>query len=109
MDFGDGSNVTCSNNVTLNPGYSTHCQLSHLYGSYGNKTVKVTVDSTYYHAEVNSTFTLQANAPPVLQPLANVTVNETQTAIINVNASDPEQNPLTYYCNDTRFTFVNSS
>ncbi|MBI3033563.1 S8 family serine peptidase [Candidatus Woesearchaeota archaeon] len=51
----------------------------------------------------NSVSWLLSNSPPKLEPIANVTVNETDQAIIIANASDADGDVLYYYINDTRF------
>ena len=43
----------------------------------------------------------QLNTPPVLDPIDNRTINETEILIIDVNASDIDGDTLTYTCNRT--------
>jgi parallel beta-helix repeat protein len=47
------------------------------------------------------------NHPPVLEPIDNIIVNETDLVIVTVNATDPDNDTLSYYINDTRFTQKN--
>jgi outer membrane protein assembly factor BamB len=44
---------------------------------------------------------LQSNAPPVLEPIGDRMVNEAETLIIDVDATDPDGDTLTYSCNRT--------
>ncbi len=44
------------------------------------------------------------NRPPLLQPLSPLSVNAGDRAIITANASDPDNDTLTYSINDSRFT-----
>jgi len=41
------------------------------------------------------------NRGPVLDPVGDMTVNETETLLLDLNASDPDVDPLTYSCNRT--------
>ncbi|MBI2549442.1 DUF2341 domain-containing protein [Candidatus Woesearchaeota archaeon] len=43
------------------------------------------------------------NSPPYLQPLSSITINETQQVMIQVNATDPENDTLSFMINDSRF------
>jgi len=43
----------------------------------------------------------QLNTPPVLDLIGNRTINETETLMIDVNATDPDGDQLTYSCNRT--------
>ena len=50
------------------------------------------------------------NRPPSLDPIGNKTINETETVMIDLNASDPDGDSLTYSCNRTNlFTDFDSS
>ena len=42
---------------------------------------------------------VQSNRPPVLDPVGDRTVNETETLPINLDATDPDGDPLHYSCN----------
>ena len=44
---------------------------------------------------------IQSNGPPVLDPVGNRTVNETETLPIDLVATDPDGDPLRYSCNRT--------
>jgi hypothetical protein len=48
------------------------------------------------------------NSPPILEPLENIFVNETQQVIIEVIATDPDNDTLEYFINDSRFTQNNN-
>ncbi|MBI5037409.1 MAG: hypothetical protein HZC01_01710 [Candidatus Kerfeldbacteria bacterium] len=52
---------------------------------------------------VNPTFCANNNCPPVFRPIAPLTVNEQDMAIIWVNAYDYEHDPLTITVSDKRF------
>ncbi|MBU2633695.1 MAG: right-handed parallel beta-helix repeat-containing protein [Nanoarchaeota archaeon] len=43
------------------------------------------------------------NNPPILEPIQNITINQTDLVIITVIASDPDNDTLYYYINDSRF------
>jgi len=43
------------------------------------------------------------NLPPVIEPIEDITVNESETVVIEVIATDPENDNLTYSINDSRF------
>ena len=44
---------------------------------------------------------IQSNQPPVLDPVGNRTINETEILLIDVNATDPDGDTLQYSCNRT--------
>ena len=44
---------------------------------------------------------IQPNVPPVLDPIGDKTINEAETLIITLSASDPNGDSLTYSCNRT--------
>ena len=66
-------------------------------GGIANETIKITVSD--------------ANRAPVLDPVGNKTINETETVMIDLNASDQDGDTLTYSCNRTAdlFTDFNST
>jgi outer membrane protein assembly factor BamB len=44
---------------------------------------------------------VQSNLSPVLDPIGDRTLNETETVMIDVNATDPDGDPLYFSCNRT--------
>jgi len=57
--------------------------------------------------ESNNLFTYNFHAPPILQDIKNITINETDLINIVVDATDPNGDNLVYYINDTsRFILI---
>ena len=56
-------------------------------GGIDNETIRIDV--------------LDSNRPPVLDAIGDKTINETETVMIDLNASDPDGDSLTYSCNRT--------
>ena len=56
-------------------------------GGIANETVTITVEDV--------------NRPPEIESIGNRTVNESETLTIDVNATDPDRDALTYSCNRT--------
>jgi len=49
-------------------------------------------------------FSVEINEPPILDAITDIKVNESDLVNITVKATDPENDPLYYYINDSRFT-----
>jgi len=62
--------------------YWVEFSVSDSNGGIDNETVRIEV--------------LNVNRPPVLDPIGDKIINETETLIITVNASDPDGDPLVY-------------
>ena len=62
-------------------------------GEIDNETIQITV--------------LDVNEAPVLDPVGNKVISETETVAIDLNASDPNGDTLTYSCNRTTDLFTN--
>jgi len=56
-------------------------------GGIDNETIKITVNDV--------------NRPPVLEPVGDRELNESETLMIDVDATDPDGDSLTYSCNRT--------
>ncbi|MDR4497252.1 MAG: fibronectin type III domain-containing protein, partial [Candidatus Scalindua sp.] len=67
------------------------------YDDAGVHTVTVTVSDGSLTDSKNVTITvINANRAPVLNPIANIVVNEGDTVILNPTATDPDGNALTF-------------
>ena len=74
--------------------------------NYGDGNIKVDGDFTVYvfykdaagnvSAEYSDTITLITNLAPVLDPIADISVNEGNTVTLNPTATDPDGDALTY-------------
>lgn len=47
---------------------------------------------------------IKLNRKPALGPVANITVNETEKIIVNISASDPDEDKLSYSINTSKFS-----
>ncbi len=83
----------------------------------GRHNITVIIDPANEISEENETnnrldrtiLLLHENTPPLLQPIANVTVNESGLVVITANASDPDNDALSYSINESRFTQLNNT
>ncbi|KKL22663.1 hypothetical protein LCGC14_2433190, partial [marine sediment metagenome] len=98
--------------VTLNPtatdpggdtltytytGWMTSSSYTTNYNDSGTHAVTVTVsDGTLTDSQVVTVIVLNGNRPPVLDTIANITVNEGVTITFNPTATDPDGDTLTY-------------
>ncbi|MBI2546109.1 Ig-like domain-containing protein [Candidatus Woesearchaeota archaeon] len=73
-------------------------------GDKGTYTIKVTASDAHASAETSFTvIVLPKDKMPVLEPIADVTVDEGQIAEILVKATDPEGKELVYKASDKNF------
>jgi len=80
------------------------------YFDSGNYTIIITVSDGILNNSRNVTVTvLNVNRAPVLASIGNLQVNETQTLSFKVNATDPDNDTLTYGTNATFGTFNTST
>jgi len=66
----------------------------------------IDLDGMIYLGNENGNFIaigpgIQPNKPPVLDPIGNKIINETETLVITLSASDPNRDELNYSCNRT--------
>jgi len=67
--------------------YYVEFGVSDAKGGIDNETIKITVKDV--------------NRPPELEPIADIEINENETLMIALNATDPDGDTLTYSCNRT--------
>jgi outer membrane protein assembly factor BamB len=86
--FNDFDQVTGKGNWTTDHGdagtYYVDFGVSDGNGGTDNETIRIDV--------------LDANRPPVLDAIGNKTINETETVMIDLNATDQDGDTLTYSC-----------
>jgi len=75
-------------------------------GDIDNPSPAIASDGTIYIGNINGDFFaigpgIQPNVPPVLDPVGDKIINETETLIITLSASDPNGDMLDYSCNRT--------
>jgi hypothetical protein len=61
-------------------------------------------DGTNIKLSETRVFTINAPLAPVIRPIANITLNEGQLATILANATDANNDSITYVINDSKFT-----
>ncbi len=90
----DGDNITYYFTSPLNS--SGQWQTDYL--SAGNYTANITAsDGELNDTKEISIEVFNINRPPILQPIANITINETQLAAVTPNATDPDGDSITYH------------
>ena len=108
----DGNPITCnitvsSNNVTV---VVVNGQLIMTPALHWSGVVTITIDCTCNGESDSTTFTLTVtpvNDPPVLDPIGNQTCPEDGSITINLSASDPDGDTLTFsYHTDSDFCVV---
>ncbi|MBW2980016.1 S8 family serine peptidase [Candidatus Woesearchaeota archaeon] len=101
--YRNGTLVSSLDNYTFYGNYSTE-GVYNITAIIGDGTL---TDTQSWNLTVSNT-TPPLNTAPVLAAIANVTVNETQLINITANATDADNDTLTYAINDTRFTKTNN-
>ncbi|MFH1133516.1 MAG: NosD domain-containing protein [Nanoarchaeota archaeon] len=83
------------------PGQNLHL-LSFTGLNKGNQSYDLLVETAYLGERQSQTFLLTTNNPPLLYLVADA-IEESQMALVNVSAIDPDADPVALAINDSRF------
>ena len=108
----DGIDQSCTGHDSADSDSDGYCQLGYLITDASLQCPKETgalgTDCNDNNPLINpGSLNLSLNCindKPIILPVADASVHETEEVVIIVNATDPENDPLTYSINDSRFT-----
>ena len=106
------NNPFIGGNFWANPsgtGYSETCADSNTDGFCDEPYILNENNADYLPLSSKFNATLpKINRAPILEVINNIIINETESAIIIANATDPDKDELNYSINDTRFIQTNN-